>query len=199
MSVPGPGSGDPARCQSPVLGSGDPAWAQPPVRGSGDPARGQPSPGCGASELSPGGTGAECGALPARRPPSRPPQSPGRAAGSDRGPRGGCGVREPSGPSPRLPVPRPQPSAGQTRGAHLVPGTRSFPRSDQIQNRPPAPPTHPARPRVTRAALAITGRGRGRRRAHARPAPPAAGPATEAARAAARAAPLHASSDRDIF
>ena len=39
MSVPGPGSGDPARCQSPVLGSGDPARDQPPVRGSGDPAR----------------------------------------------------------------------------------------------------------------------------------------------------------------
>lgn len=52
-------------------------------------------------------------------------------------------------PPRRFPAPYPQPFVGQLRGAHLIPRTRRFPRSDQIQTRPPAPSTRPARPRVT--------------------------------------------------
>lgn len=46
---------------------------------------------------------------------------------------------------PPLRGPRPEPFQSLHRGAHLVPGTRRFPRSDQIQTRPPAPATRSAR------------------------------------------------------
>lgn len=80
----------------------------------------------------------------------------------------------------RFPAPCPQPFVGQLRGAHLIPRTRRFPRSDQIQTRPPAPSTRPARPRVTTrrsreswARWAGPSGGRARRRG---PAPKAAAP-----------------------